>query len=234
MTTRLYLDLLRNALVNRHYQHLVTAEWSSQLWSKTAYTGIDVEGLDNIRDLLEDVIFNSVPGDFLEAGVWQGGASIFAAGILLAHHQLDRKVWLLDSFEGMPRPNVDCPQETVDYSDMKGLAVSLDEVQQNFERFGLFGFARFVQGWLKDTLPTFDCPTIAVLRLDNDYYESTKLCLEKFYDCVPVGGYVIVDDYDCVPGCNLAVDEFLRSRSINPVLNRMNPRTNTGIYWQKR
>lgn len=233
MTSRLFCDLLRDVLVNRHYQHLVTKDWSSRPWSKVAYTGIDVEGLDNIRILLEDAILNSVPGDFVEAGVWQGGACIFAAGVLQSHHQLNRKVWLLDGFQGMPKPNRECPQETVDYSDLTGLAVPLKEVQENFKTFGLESFARFVPGWLKDTLPTFECPEVAVLRLDNDYYESTKLCLEKLYDCVPVGGYVIIDDYDCVPSCNLAVDEFLEGRGISPTFGRVNSRLNTGIYWKK-
>ena len=233
MAVSFYLDLLRDSLVNKHYQHLVTHEFSSKRWSKVAYTGIDVEGLNNIRECCEDVILNSVPGDFLEAGVWQGGASIFAAGVFKAHSQNDRRVLVLDSFQGMPKANFACSKETVDYSDLTGLAVSLNEVMENFSRFGVLEFAQFIPGWLKDTLPGLECPEIAVLRLDNDYYESTKLCIDHLYDAVSVGGWIIVDDYDCVPGCNTAIDEFLSSRRLSPAMSRVNIRTKTGVYWRK-
>ena len=74
-----------------------------------------------------------------------------------------------------------------------------------------------VKGWFHDTLPEYreKVGAIAVLRLDGDWYESTKCCLENLYDNAITGGYIIIDDYFTVPGCKKATDEFLKNRNIN-------------------
>jgi hypothetical protein len=95
--------------------------------------------MDNIQYCLEDIIKNDVPGDTIETGVWRGGACIFMRAILKAYNDTSRKVWVADSFEGLPRPNIKkYPQDKgLDLSVCKELAISLDQVKDNFNAYGL-------------------------------------------------------------------------------------------------
>ena len=108
-------------------------------WPPTAHTMIGITGLDNLQTCIEDVLAKGVPGDCIETGVWRGGASIFMRAVLKAHGVTDRRVWVADSFEGLPPPNpVKYPQDRgVDLSKEPELAIPLEEVKANFERYGL-------------------------------------------------------------------------------------------------
>lgn len=232
----LYFDLLRDILLNVFYQNLVDkclAHGEEYSWAgRFCYSGIGFDGLNNIRYCCEDVIANKIPGAFLEAGVWRGGASIYMAAISKFWKE-DRKVWVLDGFQGMPKPNPNCPHEITDYSDLTGLVVSLAEVRQAFSKFNVLEKAIFVPGWFHDSVPELEVDQISVLRLDNDYYESTLLTIKKFYPKVPVGGWIIIDDYDCVPGAKTAIDQFRDEFQIKDQMYRMNKTGNTGVYWKK-
>ena len=97
------------------------------------------------------------------------------------------------------------------------LAVGLDEVRRNFEAYGMLDDqVKFLKGWFKDTLPNAPVRTISVLRLDGDYYESTRDALSNLYDKVSPGGYLIIDDYgeNSWTYCRKAVDEFRLERGI--------------------
>ncbi|MCJ7522626.1 MAG: TylF/MycF family methyltransferase, partial [Dehalococcoidia bacterium] len=87
-----------------------------------------------------------------------------------------------------------------------------------------------VKGWFRDTFPPVQTGDIALLHIDADWYESVKLCLERFYDSVRPGGYIVIDDYGHWEGCRRATDEFLRERSIDVKLTRVDY---TGRYFQK-
>jgi hypothetical protein len=217
-----------------YYAHLVPPEESPlwQRWGRYRYTGIDDEGLENIRFCAEKVIADNVPGDFVEAGVWLGGASIYMAAIGKFWQQ-KRTTWVLDSFQGMPKPNPNCPHEFTDYSDLTGLIAPLKEVQANFKKFKMLDQVVFVPGWFSDTIPSLQIDQIGVLRLDSDYYESTLLTISKLYPRVSPGGWVIVDDYDCVPGANSAIDQYRAEQGITAQMYRMNRTDNHGVYWQK-
>jgi O-methyltransferase len=122
-----------------------------------------------------------IPGDFVETGIWRGGACIMMAGVLAAHEDKDRTVWGFDSFEGLPPP--DDAKYPADRGDQlhrfQELAVSLEEVTDNFHRVGLWSEqVRLVKGWFKDTVSAAPIDRIAVLRLDGDLYESTIQVLE--------------------------------------------------------
>ncbi len=118
--------------------------------------------------------------------------------ILAANGDTERTVWVADSFEGLPPPN---PEEYpadagLNFHEVDELAVSREEVERNFERFGLLDDqVRFLKGWFKDTLPGAPIEQLAILRLDADLYESTMDALVPLYPKVASGGYVIVDDY---------------------------------------
>ena len=198
-------------------------------WPADAETMIGLERLDNLHELLRVVLDDGVPGDFLEAGVWRGGASIFARAVLAVYGEGDRCVWLADSFQGLPKPTLTADQGDRHWT-FDQLAVSVEEVRRNFTRYGLLDDrVRFLEGWFSDTLPSAPISRLCILRLDGDMYESTMDGL-VLYDKVSPRGYVIVDDYDAVDGCRLAVDEFRSSRAI------ADPLVHVGggcIYWRK-
>ncbi len=188
--------------------------------------------LENIDFCLGELIKDGVPGDLVECGVWQGGCAIFMKGWLQAHQIHNRKVWLADSYEGLPKPSykedrgIDISKEIV-----PGLAVSLENVKENFRKYDLMDEqVIFVKGWFKDTLSTMPVRQIALLRLDADLYESTMQSLSALYSRVVPGGYVIVDDYGAVPACKAAVDEFRQEQAITSQIHEIDW---SGVFWRK-
>jgi O-methyltransferase len=166
--------------------------------------------MDNLRILLSDVIENKIPGDFIETGVWRGGACIFARGICRAYGENDRTIWVADSFEGLPKPNekkyrADAGDK---HHEIELLAVTIDQVKANFECCGLLDEqVKFLKGWFSETLPTAPIEKLAILRLDGDMYESTMDALVSLYPKVSPGGYVIVDGCHAVKDCKLAIND---------------------------
>lgn len=199
-----------------------------------AETMIGLRRLDNLHACIRDVLDQDVPGDLLEAGVWRGGASIFMRGALDAYGDRQRTVWAADSFRGLPPPDAERYPDDAGDSFFRNphLAISVDEVRGNFRRYGLLDDrVRFLPGWFRDTLPQAPVERIAVLRLDGDMYESTIVALEALYDKVPVGGYVIVDDYFAVPsGAGRATDTFRNAHAIEDELIRIDW---AGAYWKR-
>jgi O-methyltransferase len=201
-------------------------------WPDEADTMIGVRRLDNIRFCVEDVLRRSVPGDLIETGVWRGGACIFMRAVLKARGVVDRTVWLADSFQGLPKPDPRYAQDAGDvHHTAWQLRVSLDQVEDNFRRYGLLDEqVKFLVGWFADTLPVAPIERLAVLRLDGDMYGSTIEALESLYDKLSTGGYVIVDDY-ALKGCRAAIDDFRRDRGISdePVVIDKSG----AVYWEK-
>ena len=133
----------------------------------------------------------------------------------------------------MPAPNPDrYPVDRGDYlHTIRALAVSLDAVRANFQRYGMLDDqVVFLKGWFRDTLPTAPVDRLAILRLDGDLYESTMAALVALYDKVSIGGFVIVDDYGAYPSCRAATIDFRASRSIS---ERMYDIDGSGVFWQR-
>lgn len=203
-------------------------------WPDLAHTMIGMSRLDNLRHCIETVIKEEVPGDLIETGVWRGGACIFMRGILKAHGCTDRRVWVADSFAGLPAPNASrAPADKGDkHHRYDQLAVSLEQVQENFRTYGLLDDqVRFLKGWFKDTLPTAPITQLAVCRLDGDMYESTDDALQSLYGRLAPGGFLIVDDYGAVPACKQAVEDFRNANGIDEPLERIDW---TGVFWRKK
>lgn len=201
--------------------------------SPIAHTMIGLKRLENIQFCVEDVLANNIPGDFIETGVWRGGATIFMRAVLKAYGIKDRIVWVADSFEGCPKPNEDeYPHDADDdlYTS-KELAISLEKVKANFERYGLLdGQVRFLKGWFKDTLPQAPIEKLAVMRLDGDLYESTIDALTNLYPKLSLGGYVIIDDFGAITACRQAVIDYRNSQAINDEIIKIDW---TGVYWKR-
>lgn len=183
---------------------------------------------DNMHRCVQDVLRHSVAGDFLEAGVWRGGMTIFMRAALAAYGVRDRKVWVADSFAGLPQ--VDELVEHFSWS--KGdMAISLETVQKNFQRYGLLDEqVEFLKGYFSDTLPRAPVRKLAILRIDADLYRSTLDALENLYDKLSPGGYAIFDDYYNLPDCRRAIDEFRARRGITEEMCRIDTRA---IFWRK-
>lgn len=189
--------------------------------------------MDNIQSCAEDIFRNNIPGDFVETGVWHGGACIFMRALQKTFNENSRQVWVCDSFEGLPVPS---KAEDSGFNFSKGkfpeFSVSLEDVQRNFTQYEMLDDqVKFLKGWFKDTLPTAPIKKIALLRLDGDLYESTMDALNALYDKVESGGYILIDDYGAFPPCKKAIDEFREAHNITAPLIEVDW---TGAYWQKK
>ncbi|HET6748757.1 MAG TPA: TylF/MycF family methyltransferase [Actinomycetes bacterium] len=202
-------------------------------WPAEAESMAGLRRLDNLQDLVTDVLRRGVPGDLIETGAWRGGATILMRAVLEAYGDPDRRVWVADSFQGLPRPDPGrWPAEAGDeHWTREQLAVPLEQVQANFARYGLLDDrVRFLAGWFKDTLPDAPIERLAVLRLDGDMYGSTMEALEALYPKLSVGGYVIVDDYGAIPQCKEAVTDFRTAHGITDPMEWVDW---TGVWWQR-
>jgi hypothetical protein len=205
-------------------------------WPSVAHSMIGRKRMANLRHVLSDVIEKNVPGDFVETGVWRGGACIYARAILKSYGVTDRTVWVADSFAGLPKP--DGETYAADKGDthhaVEVLAVSRAQVEDNFRVYGLLDEqVKFLVGWFKDTLPKAPINEVAVLRLDGDMYESTMDAIAALYHKVTPGGYVIVDDYHAVPGCKQAVHDYLDAHAKDEKVDILDI-DGTGVFWQRQ
>lgn len=238
----LYIDLMTKIVANTIYQDQSYAgTYDARLREggadhpQIAHTMIGIKRLENIRFCMQEVLKNNVPGDCVETGVWRGGATILMRAILKVYGDHSRKVWVADSFAGLPPPNPNkYPWDQGSILHTWGyLAVPLQDVQGNFEKYGLLdNQVVFLKGLFSETLPTAPIKKIAVLRLDGDLYESTMDALVNLYPRLSVGGYVIIDDYGAIESCRKAVHDY---REMHQIQERIIPveGDGTGVFWKK-
>lgn len=204
----------------------------SRNYTEFPHSMIGRKRMDNIQFCIETIMSEKIEGDFLEAGVWRGGATIFMRALLAAYNDTTRNVWVADSFAGVPPPRL--PQDTIDISKntLPVLAVSLEEVKALFTRYGLLDDqVKFLKGWFKDTLPAAPMKQLALLRADGDLYESTMDILNALYSKVSSGGFIIIDDYNEPNlGCKQAVDTFRQMHGITQTMIPIDP---MAVYWRK-
>jgi O-methyltransferase len=170
-----------------------------------------------------------ITGALVECGVWHGGSAALMARSSLDHGRQTRALHLYDSFEGIPEPDAEIVgrdhangrlQIAFDYADRGGPG-SEGDVRALLRRVGYDNQAVHVhQGWFQDTVPATAASIgpIALLHMDGDWYESTRVCLDHLYEHVVRGGFVMVNDYGAYQGCRKAVDEFLDTLSPRPFL----------------
>ena len=173
--------------------------------------------LQSSYDIARLAIQNCVPGDFVECGVFGGAqCAAMAEAIMQEYAERERRVHLFDSFEGIPAAG----EHDTNWTHPPGQsACSIEAVKSMMKQWGIpEELLVYHPGWFRESLygsALLGLERIAVLRLDCDLYESTKLCLEVLYPLVSPGGWIIVDDF-ALPGCRKAVDEFLQ-REFPPI-----------------
>lgn len=196
----------------------------------------------------------AIAGDFVECGVWKGGAVGLMALGNLHHSTTPRRLRLFDVFDDIcePDPQVDGTKAVAEFEQFTGRnrdiwtgelapgvgfynhlggAGKLEEVKTLLEEDIGYdsNYCTYHPGWFQHTMPNVEIEKIAILRLDSDWYASTKTCLNELYDKVVPGGFVIIDDYGCYEGCRKAVDEFIETRGLRVFLHHVNADCR---YWQ--
>tara|TARA_B110000438_G_scaffold155075_1_gene148854 strand:+ start:2416 stop:3180 length:765 start_codon:yes stop_codon:yes gene_type:complete len=180
------------------------------------------------------LIDNSIFGDIVECGVWKGGSMMAVANKLLEENNQDRDLYLFDTYQGMSKPtDLDVSfegkisrnqfEETKKGEDCSDWCfASLDEVKKNILKTGYDSEKlHFVKGKVEDTLPEYAPKQISLLRLDTDWYESTKHELVHLFPKLVSGGVLILDDYGYWAGAKKAVDEYISENKIKILLNRI-------------
>ena len=225
--TDAYLELLKRSLLGEVPRSSLPP---FEHFNQDAVTMIGRARLDNLHMAMDTVLKENVPGHFIETGVWRGGACIFMRGLLKARGIHDRSVFVADSFNGLPPPDPQYPddKDSTHHLD-ECLRVSLDTVVNNFRDYDLLDDqVQFVPGWFKNTIPYIG-HNFAVIRLDGDMYSSTMDALTALYPRLSKGGFCIIDDYG-LNACKAAVDDYLRDFRIAASLERIDW---TGVYWRK-
>lgn len=231
---RLYLDLMKATVLNTVYKDVpAMRDGSAHPDFDSRLTMVGRRRLDNTQQLLQAVIAEGVPGDFIETGTWRGGSAMFAAAVLSIYGQLGgdagRWVWLADSFRGIPEVKPEQYPDDVAHAGAEMLSAhehnSAEGVLRSFERLGLLppgdgarsrhrGPVRILEGYFNETLPPaqnqaiFAARRFSLIRLDGDTYESTIQGLDSLYRHLSVGGFVVVDDYMDWVGARRAAQDF--------------------------
>jgi hypothetical protein len=191
-------------------------------------------------------------GDVAECGVWAGGTIGLMAAAAACTGTAARTFHLFDSFEGLPQPSAydtdvlaqfeqHHPFVDLDGGDNPAMltpigacAAPLDAVNELIDDVLKLDRSKIIvhKGWFQDTIPAAArlIGDLAVLRIDGDWYESTKVCLQGLYGNVVDGGFVIIDDYDEFSGCRRAVDEFLQEEEVAATLTRV---PGAGVWFRK-
>lgn len=206
-----------------------------------AYSMTPVGRMYALYQCMQHVLARNVPGDIVECGVWRGGSAMLCAMMLHRAGDRSRKVYLYDTFAGMVEPtdkDVGADGMTTKeiwQASQKGASndwcfASLDDVRANMARTGLDA-SRFVyvQGKVEETLPITRPDRIALLRLDTDWYESTKQELTHLYPLLSVGGVLLVDDYGQWLGQREAVDAYIKQHALGILLHRVDNSSRVGI-----
>jgi len=208
------------------------------------YSMVSVERMYALYQAVEYVVKSGISGDLVECGVWKGGSSMCMAHSLLNNGVADRTLYLYDTYEGMPMPSAKdrrLENGTPALEDWQAWQKGgrnewayspIEEVRQNMASTGYpEGRIVYVKGLVEKTIPATRPASIALLRLDTDWYESTLHELVHLFPLLSTGGVFIVDDYGHFSGSREAVDEYFSNQKISILLNRIDYSGRLGIKW---
>lgn len=207
------------------------------------YTMTSRERIYALLNAVRYIVQNDIPGDIVECGVWKGGSVMAAAMELLRLGRTDRRFFLYDTFQGMPEPtaiDIDLKRgksavgSFEQWKDNEGGSswcfAPLDDVKETLSTVGYDMTRMFlVKGKVEDTIPANAPATIALLRLDTDFYESTLHELTHLFPRLSHRGVLIVDDYGQWQGARQAVDQYVMENNLGILLNRIDYTGRIGV-----
>lgn len=224
-------------------------QWQLEIiHSVEPFTMTSPERILSLCEATRYLVRNQIEGDIVECGVWRGGSMSAAARTLQHMRASNRDLWMYDTYEGMAAPSKmdvdflgrtaaelmqaedaatippDGPDSIWCQSPLEGVRETMRDTEYPFSKI------RFIKGMVEDTLPEFKPSKIALLRLDTDWYESTKCELEQLFPLLSPGGVLIVDDYGHWNGCRRAVDEYFQQHQVCMLLNRIDYTARIGIH----
>jgi len=198
------------------------------------YTMTSPERVFALCEAVRYIHENNIEGDIVECGVWKGGSMMAVAEMLMRAGDTSRKLFLFDTFEGMTPPtdkDVDLAGVTAEtqlehsdkmVEDSVWCRAPLEIVKDAVNSTGYPGaMIHFVKGRVEQTIPLSAPDKIALLRLDTDWYESTRHEMEHLFPRLVTGGVLIIDDYGHWQGARRAVDEYLEKNRVKILLNRI-------------
>ena len=199
------------------------------------FTATSLHRVTALADAVKYVSQAKIPGDIVECGVWRGGSMMVAARTLVALGDASRDLYLFDTFEGMTPPSDKDVMfdgtpaaRLLEHTEKKEGAAnywciaSIEDVQQNMASTGYpMSKVHLVKGPVEQTIPGQGPARIALLRLDTDWYESTRHELDHLYPRLSTNGVLIIDDYGHWQGARRAVDEYFAKQPFRPVMHRI-------------
>jgi O-methyltransferase len=188
--------------------------WQETIQRTAPYTLVSPERMAALIQAVEHVVACDVPGAIVECGVLRGGSSM-AAALTLDRLGARRELYLFDTFEGMPAPGPLDLEYTGKLSTYQEVGAGMSEVVRSLRSVGInMEHVHMIKGMVEETVPTEAPDEIAVLRLDTDWYESTRHELEHLYPRLSPGGVLIVDDYGHFLGARKAVDDYFAGQRV--------------------
>ncbi len=226
-----------------HFKDIKEKEFWDIYQSCKPYTMTSVERMYALYCSVNYILLNNIDGVFVECGVWRGGSAMMIAKMLVNRKKFDRKLYLYDTFEGMTEPTGnDVGINGITAADMLSniehdkndpiwCVASMQDVQKNLRSTNIpTENVVYIKGMIENTIPAaVPEESIALLRLDTDWYESTKHELIYLFPKLILNGVIIIDDYGHWDGCKKAVDEYFQDHNINILLNRIDYTCRVGI-----
>jgi hypothetical protein len=219
------------------------SEASAALSRVAGHTMISYERAITLYQQVCHLEESGIEGALVECGVWKGGAAALMALANLEHGRTRREIHLFDSFQGLPEPSSrDGQHDIAKAQRLAGRSLdgsgalrpvgwdraSREDSEALLREVGYpLQHVHYHEGWFQDTLARSDFGDIALLRLDGDWYDSTKACLDVLYPRVVPGGFVVIDDYGHREGCRAAVTDYRREHGIGEFLHHIDA---TGRY----
>jgi O-methyltransferase len=204
------------------------------------YTMVPDASLELLYHQVQELVAEGIRGDLMECGVWRGGASFLMARALQYVNETTRRIWMLDSFQGLGAPApIDGPAANAWSRDVESpqyldnCRAEMAEVWAAARALRVESFLEVRPGWFSDSMPSVKAegPSLALLRIDCDWYDPVLYCLQQLYDSVSEGGLIVLDDYFAWDGCAVAVHEFLGERQLS---HRLETSRDRGVAWLRK
>lgn len=225
----------RGIAITREYGVDMTPETVATIKFVRPYTMTTVQRIEAVISATHHVVDHEIPGAFVESGVWMGGSIMAAARTLVERGVTDRDLYLFDTYEGLPPPGEhdriagaeqsgaeSYAELTAASGDIAYLEAPVDQVRANVALTGYpMDRVHTIQGMVEDTIPANTPEQVAFLRLDTDFYSSTKVEMENLFPRVSANGILILDDYGYLEGARKAVDDYLATYPFPVFLHRI-------------